>query len=126
MKKETAINHLFQHGRLTAEHEGKRQMLWGAITAVDEEGGEICFTNHHNQQVKYKFEDAKDFMPAKFIQRNVLQVELQLWMQGRGKVYLRELRSNILRKESMGLRIVTKMEYLMTFAKNVSLLYWEF
>lgn len=71
MKKETAINHLFQHGRLTAEHEGKRQMLWGAITAVDEDGGEICFTNHHNQQVKYKFEDAKDFMPAKFVPKKM-------------------------------------------------------
>lgn len=67
MKKETAINHLFQHGRLTATLEGMRQMLWGAITEVDEEEGRICFTNHHNQQVRFVLEDAKDFMPTKFV-----------------------------------------------------------
>jgi hypothetical protein len=37
MKRETLIQHLFEHGRMTAYIQGQRQVIWGVIAEVTSE-----------------------------------------------------------------------------------------
>ena len=65
MKRETLIQHLFEHGRITAYAQGQRQVVWGVIADVtsedDPEISKVKLLNHSAEIQKFDLKDVKGF-----------------------------------------------------------------
>ncbi len=65
MKRETLIQHLFEHGRITAYVQGTRQVIWGVIADVTTEEGpdpsKVKLLNHSAEIQKFDLKEVKGF-----------------------------------------------------------------
>ena len=65
MKRETLIQHLFEHGRITAYVQGTRQVIWGVIADVtsdqDSDPLKVRLLNHSAEIQKFDLKDVKGF-----------------------------------------------------------------
>jgi len=64
MKRETLLRHMFEHGRLTAYHEGERQVVWGVIADVNCDTMRIL--NHEAELQKFEMKNIKGFRKEVF------------------------------------------------------------
>jgi hypothetical protein len=67
MKKETLLNQMYQHGRLTAYHNGERQVIWGVIAEVTDETATLL--NHSREFQRFELKAIKGFRKEEFSHR---------------------------------------------------------
>jgi len=65
MKRETLIQHLFEHGRMTAYIQGQRQVIWGVIAEVTSEDDpvplKVKLLNHSAEMQTFDLKEVKGF-----------------------------------------------------------------